>query len=189
MHAAVNRILAWNLGSPDEFMLARRILALDPLGKNIHLYNARYYMPDLLKRDSVILIGARKSNPWDELFESRTNFITQFDNNGLITVTNRSPAAGEQQTYTQTDSVEYCVVAYLPNPDDNGIVLLIEGTDAEATEAAGDFLLSEDQLYNFKKMLHVNKLPYFEVVLKVSSQRGTPLTATIEAYRAYPNKH
>jgi hypothetical protein len=203
MRAALNRILAWNLGSPDEFKLAQRILALDPPGKYIHLYSARFYMADLFKRNNVILIGARKSNPWDELFESRTNFLTKFNDNGLVTVVNRSPVAGEQQTYTQvvnssraagdqasdahTGLVEYCVVAYLPNPAHNGIVLLIEGTDAEATEAAGDFLLSDSQLSNFEEKLHVNKLPFFEVLLKVSSVRGTPLTATVEAYRTYAN--
>jgi hypothetical protein len=90
---------------------------------------------------------------------------------------------------THADSVDYCVVAYLPNPDHNGVVLVIEGTGAEATEGAGDFLLSDDQLSNFKKMMHVDKFPYFEVLLKVSSVRGTPLTATIVAYRAYPNLH
>lgn len=185
--AAMNRIAVWNLGSQDEFKLAERFQALDPLGRKIHLYNAHDYMPDLLKRDNVILIGGQISNPWDELFESRTNFITRFDSNGLIAVMNRAPAAGEQQIYTQTDSVEYCAIAYLPNPDHNGIVLLIAGTDAEATEAAGDFLLSENQLSSFKKKLHVSKLPYFEVLLKVSSVPGTPLTATIEAYRIYPN--
>jgi hypothetical protein len=187
MHVILSRIALWNLGSQDEFKLARRILALDPLGKKIHLYNARDYMPDLTKRDNVILIGGRLSNPWDELFEGPMNFIAKFDTDGSITVVNRTPAPGEQQTYVQTRSVEYCVVAYLPNPDHHGIVLLIEGTNAEATEAAGDFLLSEDQLSNFKKMLHVTKLPYFEALLKVSSVPGTPLTATIDAYRAYPN--
>ncbi len=185
--AAMNRIAVWNLGSQDEFKLAERFQALDPLGRKIHLYNAHDYMPDLLKRDNVILIGGQISNPWDELFENRTNFITKFDSNGLIAVMNRDPAAGEQQIYTQTDSVEYCAIAYLPNPDHNGIVLLIAGTNAEATEAAGDFLLSENQLSNFKKRLHVSKLPYFEVLLRVSSVPGTPLTATIEAYRIYPN--
>jgi hypothetical protein len=185
-HAALNRILAWNLGSPDEFRLARRILALDPLDRNIHLYDARNYTPDLIKRDNVILIGARKSNPWNELFDSRMNFITEFDSPSVI---NRAPAAGELQMYTRTDSVDYCVIAYLPNPNRNGIVMLIEGTSGEATEGAGDFLLSEDQLSNFRKTLHVNKLPFFEVLLKVSSVRGTPLTSTIEAFRTYPNLH
>ncbi len=181
MHAALNRILSWNLASPDEFMLARRILALDPLGKQLHLYNARNYMPDLVKHDNVILIGARKTNPWDEIFDNQMNFITEFDSPRVI---NRAPAAGEQAVYPETGSVGYCVIAFLPNPSHNGVVLLIDGTNAEATEAAGDFLLSEDQLSAFKKLLHVSELPYFQVLLKVSSVRGTPLSTTVQAYRA-----
>lgn len=186
MQGALNRIMAWNLASPDEFSLARRIMALDPTGKKLHLYNARNYMPDLINRDNVILIGARRSNPWDELFDSRLNFITEFDNRRVV---NRAPAAGEQPVYPTSDSVGYCVVAYLPKSDQSGIDLLIEGTNAEATEAAGNFLLSEDQLSNFKRMLHVTKLPYFQVLLKVSSVRGTPFTATVQAYRVSPETH
>lgn len=180
MHAAVNRILSWNLANPDEFVLARRLLALDPLGRNMHLYNARNYMPDLIKRDNVILIGARKSNPWDELFDNRMNFITEFDS---PKVTNRTPIKGEQATYLPTHTDGYCIIAYMPNPDHSGVVMLIEGTNAEATEAAGDFLLSEEQLSAFKERVHVSVLPYFQVLLKVSAVRGTPLSTSVEAYR------
>lgn len=189
LHATLGRIAAWNLGSQDEFMLARRILALDPLEQHIHLYSARNYMPGLTKRDNVILIGGRISNPWDDIFEDHMNFTARFDPDGSIMITNRVPATGEQPAYSQTASVQYCVISYLPNPDHNGIVMLIEGTNAEATEAAGDFLLSEEQLSGFKKMLHTEKFPYFEVLLKVSSVPGTPLTASVEAYRTYPNLH
>lgn len=179
MHTAISRILAWNLASPDEFALARRILALDPMGHKIHLYYARNYTSDLIKQDNVILVGASNSNPWDELFDSRLNFVTEFDNR----VINRAPAAGEQATYAPSNVDGYCVLAYLPNSQNTGRVLLIEGTNAEATEAAGDFLLSEDQLTAFKKMLHASTLPYFQVLLKVSSVRGTPLAVTVAAYR------
>jgi hypothetical protein len=189
MHAAVNRIALWNLGSPDEFKLARRVLALDPLNQRVHLYNARDYMPDLIRRDNVVLIGGSISNPWVQLFENRMNFVAKFDSDSPIAVVNRAPALGEQSIYTQTGSVQYCVVGYLPNPNHNGVVLLIEGTNAEASEAAGDFLLSEDQLSSFKKMLRAGKFPYFEALLKVSSVEGTPLTATVQAYRSYPNLH
>lgn len=185
--ADVNLIMGRNLGTPDEFSLARRFLELDPLGKKIHLYTARYYVPDLIKRDNVILIGAKRSNPWQELFEGRLNFVENHDVNGEII--NHTPAAREQQTYTATNSVDYCVVAYMPSLDHSGVVLLIEGTGPEATEGGGDFLLSENQLANFKRMLHVNKFPYFEVLLKVTSVKGTPLTTTVEAYRSYPNLH
>jgi hypothetical protein len=187
MRTAVSRIVAWDIVNPDEVLLAQRIQALEPLGKNIHLYNARNYTPDLLKRDNVILIGGGESNPWVELFEDRMNFTAAFD--GGPHIMNRAPAPGEQHIYYETDSVHYCVVAYLPNSEYNGVVMLMEGTGAEATEAGGDFLLSEDRLSNFKKTLHVKNLPYFEVLLRVSSVRGTPLAATIEAYRPYPNLH
>jgi hypothetical protein len=69
------------------------------------------------------------------------------------------------------------------------VVVLLEGTDAVSSEAAGDFLLSENQLSDFRKMLHVTRFPYFEVLLKISEVRGTPLTAKIEAYRTYPSLH
>ena len=186
---AFDRISVWNLGNQDDFKLARRILALDPLGERIQLYNARAYLPDLTQRNNVILIGARISNPWDDLFENRMNFVVRLDGNRSITVLNRAPSAGEQPVYQQSHSVQYCVVAYLPNPSHNGVVLLIEGSNAEATEAAGNFLLSEVQLSNLKKLLRVNRLPYFEALLKVSSVPGTPLTASIEAYRGYENLH
>lgn len=186
---AFERIALWNLGSQDDFKLAHRILALDPLGNRVQMYNARAYLPDLTQRDNVILIGARISNPWDDLFESRMNFVVRINNDRSISVLNRAPSAGEQKVYQQSQATQYCVVAFLPNPSHNGVLLIVEGSNAEATEAAGNFLLSEGPLSNFKKMLKLNQLPYFEVLLKVSSVPGTPLTAAIEAYRAYPNLH
>ena len=180
-----------SLGNTSEFKLAQRILALDPLAKKVHMYSARQYMPALVKQDNVILIGGRVSNPWSELFENRLNFLedTKFEGFGTTIVENRSPAAGEPRTYTSTDAVGYCVVAYMPNPGKEGKVLLLEGTSSEATEAAGDFLLSGEQFSAFLQMLHQTNLPYFEVLLKTSQVRGTPLTATVEAYRVYPNLH
>lgn len=185
-HAAINRVLAWNLANPDEFALARRLLALDPLGRNMHLYNARNYMADLIKRDNVILIGARKSNPWDELFDGRMNFITEFDSPRVV---NRSPLKGEQTTYVPAGTDGFCIIAYMPNPDHSGVVMMIEGTNAEATEAASDFLFSNEQLSQLKTILHADDLPYFQVLLKVSAVRGTPLSVTIEAYRTYSTPH
>jgi len=189
MGAALDLIATKHLGSTSDFRLAQRIVALDPLGKNVHLYYARDYMPALVKQDNVILIGSSIANPWAELFESHMNFIAKSTSDTPTYIVNRSPSAGEQAIYTPTDSIGYCTVAFLPNPDHNGSVLLLEGTGSEATEAAGDFLLSEDQLSTFQKLLHADKFPYFEVLLKTSQVRGTPLSTTLVAYRTYPNLH
>ena len=126
-----------------------------------------------------------------ELFDNRLNFAVAADSKNPQTIINRSPTPGEQSIYGVTDTggyaVGYCAIAYLPNTGQNGKVLLIEGTSSEATEAGGEFLLSEDQLANFQRTLHVAKFPYFEVLLKTSQVRNTPITATIVAYRSYPN--
>ncbi len=183
-----------NYGSLGDFHVAQKIGALDPLARNIHLYYARDYTPPLLKQDNLILIGSRKSNPWVDLFASRTNFSIQYDPEKEVSfVKNSAPRAGEQAIYTPAASQDptsgYSVVDYLPNPDQDGKVLIIAGTGSEATEGAGEFLASEDSLAAFRKLLHTKTLPYFEVVLKTTHLNSTPMTATVVAYRTYPNLH
>ena len=188
MQTVLSLLASKTMGSMGEIRVAQRILSLDSQGKNVHLYNAREYMSPLLSRDNVILIGSSFSNPWQALFEGRLNFIEEPSSDRMSPITNRAPKPGEQSIYaTDSDPLGYCIVAYLPNPNHIGKVLLIGGTSAEATEAGGDFLLSEDQLSDFQKRLHVTTLPYFEVLLKTSQARDTPFATTIAAYRTYPN--
>ena len=190
MRGVFDLIASKNIGSLGEFRLGQRILALDPQGKNIHLYGAREYMPPLLSRDNVILIGGPISNPWQQLFASRMNFVVEPDSTRYNPIHNRAPAPGEQAVYsTDADPLGYCIVAFLPSPDHNGKVLIVEGTSAEATEAGGDFLLSENQLSSFQKRLHTANLPYFEVLLKTSQASDTPFSTVVAAYRTYPDLH
>jgi hypothetical protein len=187
-------IVQRNYGSLGDFRVTQRIIALDPLGKNVRLYYARDYPPTLIKQDNVILIGSRKSNPWVDLFESSLNFTVEYDPNRFVSfIRNHAPAAGEQEIYTSPPAPDpnsgYSVVAYLPNPDHDGKVLIIAGTGSEATEGAGEFVTSEDQLARFQNLLHVAALPYFQVLLKTTHLNGTPLDAKIVAYRTYPSQH
>jgi hypothetical protein len=182
-------IMRRNNGSLGDFRAAQHILALDPPGRNFHLYSARDYSPALVKQDNIILIGARKSNPWVDLFAGGMNFSAEYDPiRSIDYIENKVPATGEQATYAAPPSPStggYCVVAFLPNPQQSGKVLVLAGTDSAATEGGGDFLTSEDQLSRFQKMLHVTILPYFEVVLKTTNLNGTPIDAKIVAYRTY----
>lgn len=173
--------------SGSEFNVARRILALDPQSHHIHYYKSRTFVADLFARDNVILLGNGLSNPWEQPFRDHMNFVANTDR--FYNVTNRAPAPGEQLVYVSSLDTKYGIVAYLPLPDHQGKALVLDGTGAESVEADGDFLLSERQLSNFQRQLHVNKLPYFEVLLKINLVRGTPLDSTILAYRTYPNLH
>ncbi len=175
------------LARAAEVRLIQKILLLDPGGKNLHIYNAREYMPGLLAKDNLILLGNPTSNPWFDLFQDHLNFRQQPNSQTESSISNHSPAGHEQAMYTPTEDVAYGVVAYLPKPEQNGNMLLIEGTSSEATEACGNFILSNEHLSTLEKLLHTARFPYFELLLKVSHVRGTPITTTIEAYRTYPS--
>ena len=180
--------------SRGGFTMAQHFAALDPLNNRIHIYLARNYLPSLIMRDNVILFGSRLSNPWDELFEGRLNFTFQHDFNAAeipgaphAFVINHAPATGEQAVYAPSGTSAYCTIAYLPNPDHNGRVLIIQGTNSEAAQGCGDFLLSEDGLSGFRKKLNGQGFPSFELLLKTSQVIETPISATLVAYRIYPN--
>jgi hypothetical protein len=186
-------IMQRNNGSLGDFRAAQRILRLDPEGRILHLYSARDYTPALVKQDNIIMIGARKSNPWVDLLENAMNFTAEYDSGRAVDyIRNKAPAAGEQEAYSEGTSPTnggYCVVAFLPNPQQPGKAIVIAGTDSAATEGGGDFLTSEEQLTRFQKMLNVTTLPYFEVLLKTTNLNGTPIDSKVVAYRVYPGAH
>jgi hypothetical protein len=191
--ADLGMIMQRNNGSLGDFRAAQRILELDPPGKSFHLYSARDYTPALVKQDNIILIGARKSNPWVDLFSDGLTFTAEYDTDRERDyIRNKAPAAGEQARYESMPlptTGGYAVISYLQNPQQSGKVLIVAGTDSAATEGASDFLTSEDQLARFQNLLHVTALPYFELVLKTTNLNGTPIDAQIVAYRTYPATH
>jgi hypothetical protein len=196
MRGALSLLARRTLISRGGFAMAQHFGGLDPLGNRIHIYFARNYLPSLVKRDNVILLGSQLSNPWVSIFEGSLNFTFQHALNAIETpgiphasVVNRIPAAGEQAIYTPSGPAGYCTIAYLPNPDHNGRVLMIQGTNSEAAQGCGDFLLSESGLSAFRKELGGQEFPSFELLLKTSQVNETPITATMVAYRTYPNLH
>lgn len=177
-------------GSFGDFRVAEHILALGQSAPNLQLEYARDYTADAVKHDNAILIGSRKSNPWVDLFSDELNFDLEYDRDLDQTfVKNLHPRPGEQAIFAQPANpyatLGYGVIAYLPNPSHTGNALIVEGTNSEATNAAGDFLTSEPSMQSFLSKFPGRKIPYFEVLLKTSRVAGTPLQAEIVAYRTY----
>jgi len=142
----------------------QKIMALNPGGANLHLYNAREYTPALLTRDNVILLGNPTSNPWFDLFQDRLNFREEPESQIESVVTNNGPTAHEGATYVPTNDIAYGVVALMPKAGHTGTILLIEGTSSKATEACGSFL-SKEQLPVLAKLLGTGDSPFFELLL------------------------
>ncbi len=125
------------------------------------------------------------------LFDDQMNFVTDFDNGrSAAFVADLHPRPGEQAryevSYEPNALVGYSVIGYLPNPGHTGNAIILAGTDSDATDAAAEFLTSEDDLEKFENVLHVKSLPYFEVLLKTSRLSGTSLSSELLAYRTYP---
>ena len=187
--ADLDEVFNHNLITFGGVLAAQRIIALDPFSLSLHLTAARFYEADSLKRDNAILIGGKKANPWVFLFDDQLNFNLDTAGAGMFVVNNH-PQAGEQAVYTESSTqkgpVGYSVVAYLPNPSRTGNTIIVAGTDSDASSAAAEFLTSEDQLQKFRNIIHADRFPYFEVLLKTSEIRGTSFNAEMVAYRTYP---
>lgn len=173
--------------------LVGRILALSPAQRQpVSLVFARNYQVRGASTDNLILLGSRRSNPWFELFEKSLNFRFDYDEElRKAIVRNRAPRAGELETYQIPGlgagiQEGYAVIAFLPNLSRSGHVLLIAGTDMEATEAAGQVTTTEAQLARVLQVLPrkgKDGLPYFEVLLKTKRVGGAPSEAHIVAWR------
>jgi hypothetical protein len=79
-------------------------------------------------------------------------------------------------------STGYSVIAYFPASEGMGARLLVAGTTAEATEAAGEFVSSDSSLHDLTAKLKSPSGP-FEAVLKTRKLNGTPLSAELIAVR------
>ena len=190
----LDQVFSHNLVTFGGVRAAQLVLALIPVTSSTNLTLSRYYVADAIKRNNVILIGGRKANPWVHLFDDQTNFVTDFDNvHSQAYVANLHPKPGEQAIYAvphdENALVGYSAIAYLPNPSRTGNVIILAGTDSDATSAAAEFLTSEDQLSKFRTTVGLQRFPYFEVLLKTSRLSGTSFSAELLAYRTYQQLH
>jgi len=187
----LDQVYSHNLITFGGVRAAQQMLGQVPSSSPTHLTLSRYYTADAIKRNNVILIGGKKANPWVHLFDDQMNFVTDFDNGrSAAFVADLHPRPGEQAryevSYEPNALVGYSVIGYLPNPGHTGNAIILAGTDSDATDAAAEFLTSEDDLEKFENVLHVKSLPYFEVLLKTSRLSGTSLSSELLAYRTYP---
>jgi hypothetical protein len=187
----LQEVLNRNNGSNADFRVSQQILSLTGGPGRFNLKFAREYTADAAKHHNIVLIGSRQSNPWVGLFSDRLNFNLDYD---PVTrrpiVDNRAPQAGEPRTYPVPQSRAessngYAVIAFIPNVSGKGKVLIIEGTDSQATGAAGDFVTSPESLAFLEQKFPAGTVPYFEVLLRTSQLSGTPFRGEVIAYRIY----
>jgi hypothetical protein len=139
-----------------------------------------------------VLIGSSHGIPWVELFEPSMNFRFEYlAEQNRFGFRNKKPASGEAASYAMVRSSEtgpqesFATISLLPNLGRSGEVVILAGTSMEATEAAGEFSLTDGFSKELARVLGTNgqNLPYFEVLLKTVSMAGAPRKTEIIAWR------
>lgn len=143
--------------------------------------------------DHFILLGSPRSNPWGELFEGQLDFV--FARDPALKreiIRNKRVQSGEHATYVPTaggwdTGHAYAIVALVGNPGQTGKVLLLGGTSAEGTEAAGRFVANAGQLARTLQACGIDPggpPSDFQVLLQVRMMAGSP--SAVEVVTCHP---
>jgi hypothetical protein len=153
---------------------------------------ARSITAEDIKNSNVILLGSKHTNPWVSLFEKRLAFKLEYtpevDESYVL---NEHPTGVDQNIYRNsteaTSNHTYGAIAYLPNLDGAGHVLIVQGLNMAATQAAADMLFNTSMIQPVlrRATLPDGALRPFELLVETTSIGATAPGAQIIATRIY----
>ena len=154
---------------------------------------ARDLRMDDLHTGNAILLGSSDANPWVSLFEQQLNFQFSRGNEfgGSGTIRNTHPLPGEQTEYASItgdpSNASYGIIAYVPNLENTGHILLIEGVNMAGTQAAGEFFLRPEQMQPLieKAVDSHGRLQAFEILLKTTNIAANASGAQVLSERVH----
>jgi len=143
---------------------------------------------------NVILIGIPVTNPWSAMFEAKLNFwfFSDLKTDTAICM-NRSPQPGEEAQYPPINAgakrAVYAAVAFIPNLNGAGNVLIIARTSSGAQAVAAQFVTTKKLLSTFTSRLprSQERVPFFEVLIRTVILAGVAQEPEIIAYRLREN--
>jgi hypothetical protein len=154
-------------------------------------------LADFKTEDSFVLLGSPRSNPWVQLFQNQLDLTFEFDETRKSEfIRNRRPLNGESPEYIPTAAgwdtgQAYGIIALVGNPNQTGQVLILAGSNAEATEAAGKMATNTKLLAQTLRNHGIDpKGPprHFEILLQVSTMAGSSNTFDVIAFHSLADK-
>jgi hypothetical protein len=165
--------------------------------EHIKTHNARsLQLANFKTEDNYILLGSPRSNPWVGLFQDQLDFEFVYDQ--ILKqeiIRNKRPQSGELPLYVPTakgweTGQAFAILAFLGNPSQTGQVLLMAGTNAEGTEAAGKLATNWVLLSRTLQAQGIDPsgpVRHFEMLLQVRTMAGSPNTLEVIACHRLPN--
>ncbi len=155
------------------------------LSKGPMLKQSRTVSAEDMKSHNVILLGSVWVNEW-----SGKDLIKEdFGSGPSATIINHNPLPGEEREYGAKFDEEtgrliedYGLITIKPNISEKKTVMVLAGTHSEGTEAAAEYLTSEENLANLNQRLLLLNRPspkHFQVLLKVKVDNGIPTIISI----------
>jgi hypothetical protein len=138
---------------------------------------ARDLRMDDLRSANAILMGSSDANPWVGLFQPQLNFRFSYNPQAddCPVIVNAHPFPGEKGIYSRNIKgpigVTYGVIAFLPNLDGSGHVVVVEGINMAGTQAAASFLLSPSLMLPALEHAKASngKIRSFELLIETNS--------------------
>jgi hypothetical protein len=141
-----------------------------------------------LNGNNVILLGARQSNPWVELFERDGTFRIDTDEAArTMSIVNSQPVDGEPPTIVlsseQMQTEIYGIVTYHRHEAGSGISLLVAGTTLAGTEAAANFVLDDNRLVPWLQKAEARgEFRGFDILVRGRNLGGTAPRAEVVSF-------
>jgi len=195
------RTQAAGSGSPVTALAGRRYTSIADLEfasrlsgrpeaarRGVRTRYARDVRMDDLKGGSVILLGARHSNPWVELFEKDATLRLAHDEaSRVFRVVNRSPQGAEAaEIVVSPEELKkeiYGIITYHANREGSGKVLVVAGTSVTGTEAAANLLLDPERLQPWLEKASLDgELRGFDLLVRDRNLAGGAPQAEVVAF-------
>lgn len=196
-----NSILRGDKAANVDTSITAKISALAARdGNSVKVYAARnLQFSDLDTDNNMIFLGSPRSDPWTSLFNDQMDFRINYNNDSRQEIIyDVHPHPGEQAEYVPTakgyaTGRSYATVSYLQNPNRAGQVLVLEGANAEGTEAAGDLVTDVPSLTAALKKCGIQSPPmakenirHFQILLRLNMMAGSPVNYDVLACHTLP---
>jgi len=157
---------------------------------------SRFVSWEDLRGDNMILLGNNEANEWLEPLLGKTPFqLTSSKGDRQRAIVNVNPRQGEAAEYIINYAAkepegdqEFALISMLPGMAVDQRSLLISGLNAQATQAAAEYLATEDSLAELLRRMRKESPShtgpwYFQAVLKTEVHDKVPTKSSLLAIR------
>jgi hypothetical protein len=172
-----------------------RIAALAQTGSSkIEVQGARdIRLSQVYTEDNFIFLGSPRSNRWASLFNNQLDFRFEL-NAGQEIIRNVHPRSDEKSVYVPTaggyaTGQSFATISFLPNPGQNGHILLLAGANGEGTTAAGELITNQQRLSTELQNCGIRPtgpVKYFQLLLGLNTMAGSPSDVKVIACHILP---